>query len=402
MKSDIMSAIKQICAEKSIPIEAVLEALDAAMAVAYRRDFADKDKNWNIKAKFDPETGDTQVFDVKLVVEDQELPTPEELMAAKEEGPKFDPETGLLLPEQKRFNPKMEVMISEAKKVKHDAQLGEEIWTPLPAPTEFGRLAALTAKQTIMQKLREAERGAMFQEFKGKEGDIVTAAVQRQEGRMVIVDLGHAAGLMPPDEQIRRERYLPGMKVKVYIASVSSTPKGPEIIVSRAHPEMVRKLFGNEVPEIANGSVEIKSIAREAGGRTKIAVASNDPGIDPIGSCVGQRGSRVQVVISELGGEKIDIVEYSDDQVAYITGALAPASVESIEVDEATHSAKVKVAEDQLSLAIGRAGQNVRLASRLTGWNIDIIGPEGKKIEEKIAMEQPVATAKETEEEIKE
>jgi N utilization substance protein A len=242
-------------------------------------------------------------------------------------------------------------------------------------------MAAQTAKQVIIQKLREMERDMIFGEFKGKEREVVSGIVQRREGRFVFVDLGKAIGLLPAEEQVYGERYNPNDRLKVYIKEVREGHKGPEIILSRRSEEILRKVFYLEIPEIANGLVEIKSVAREAGSRSKVAIWTEAENVDPVGSCVGQRGSRVQTIISELGGEKIDIIEYDEDQAKFIANALAPAKVMSIELNEAEHKATVKVSPDKLSLAIGKAGQNVRLAARLTGWKIDIIeaSEEGEK-----------------------
>ncbi len=345
--SPILLAIQQICDEKNIPMSAVIETIEQALAAAYRKDFGQK--NENIKVEFDATTGGSRVFDVKMVVD----------------GPAEGEET---------INEKKELLLPDAKKIKKDAVVGDEIRTELQVPAEYGRMAAQTAKQVIIQRLREAEREVVFSEYKDKEGQVLLGTVQRVEGRTVFVDLGHTHAIMPYPEQISRERYTPGARVKVYVVSVQASSRGPEVIVSRTHPEIVRQLFTQEVPEIASGSVTIQSIAREAGSRTKIAVTSTEPNVDPIGSCVGQRGMRVQTVITELGGEKIDIIEWSDDSAKFISAALAPAKVISVQLDEVSHSARVEVAEDQLSLAIGRGGQNVRLAVKLAGWKIDIIG----------------------------
>jgi N utilization substance protein A len=281
----------------------------------------------------------------------------------------------------------MMISLADAKALKEDAELGEELQTELFPPAAYGRMAAQTAKQVIVQRLREAERETIYNEYKGREGEIVTGIVQRVEGRMVLIDLGHTTALMPPPEQIEREQYTPGLRLKLYITSVSTTPKGPEIIVSRAHPEMVRKFFTVEVPEVQSGAVELKAISREAGSRTKVAVFTDQKNIDPVGSCVGQRGTRVQTIIGELNGEKIDIIEWSSDPVKFISNALSPAKVLSIKLDEANQSAIAEVKEDQLSLAIGKSGQNVRLAAKLTGWKIDIVG-EGQDLETRQAERQ--------------
>lgn len=401
-QSPILDAINQICEEKNIPRQAVLDTIEAALAVAYRKDFGEK--NQNIKAEFDPETAQARVFDVKEVVEDElyeeYLKQQEELEKLRAEGKEPEPgapadqpaaaapaegappaptsgattaEGEIAEPEAKRFDPKSMLALAEAAKIKPDAKISDEIRTELFPPENYGRMAAQTAKQVIIQRLREAERETTYQEFKDKVGEILTGTVQRVEGRVVLVDLGRATAIMPPGEQIDRERYLPGQRVKVYIASVNATTRGPEIVVSRAHPDMVKKLFSLEVPEVASGAITIKAIAREAGSRTKIAVHTTEPNIDPVGSCVGQRGTRVQTIIAEIGGEKIDIIQYEDDPVRFLINSLSPAKVLSVQLHEQDRRATAEVKEDQLSLAIGRAGQNVRLAARLTGWRIDIV-----------------------------
>ncbi|MDP3985699.1 MAG: transcription termination factor NusA [bacterium] len=367
MSSPIAQAIKQICEEKNISYESVLETIEAALAAAYRKDFGEK--NQNIKVKFDPETGSMRIFDVKMVVEDMELP---------EEGEEAAPLAPLAEGEiaEPKFNPKTMIMISEAKKLKPDAEMNEEIRTELDIPGAFGRMAAQTAKQVIMQKLREAEREVVFAEYKDKEGQIVVATVQRREARNVLFDIGKTTAVMPPEEQSPQDRYASGERMKVYVSRVALTTRGAEITISRSHAELIRQLFMFEIPEVANGIVEIKAIAREAGGRTKIAVATSDTSIDPIGSCIGQRGTRIQTIISEIGGEKIDVVAWNENPEVFIAHALAPAKVQKVELHEAEHGASVQVAPDQLSLAIGRGGQNVRLAARLTGWKINVVGGE--------------------------
>ncbi len=279
-----------------------------------------------------------------------------------------------------RFNPKTDIMVSEAQVLKMGAKIGDVIRTQQPQAGEFGRMAAMTAKQVITQKLREAEREVIFSEFKESEGTIMNGTVQRREGRIVLVDLGRTAGIMRPEDQNQNERYNSGDRIKVYVRQVSLTTKGPEILVSRTAEEMVRKLFEIEVPEVGDGAVTIKGIAREAGSRSKVAVATDDRSIDPIGACIGQRGSRIQTIIAELGGEKVDIVEWSEDPKTFIVNALSPAKVLSVELKHDDLSAFVKVHNDQLSLAIGKGGQNVRLAARLTGWKINISAPEAEKV----------------------
>lgn len=408
-QSPLKQAIEDICQEKNIPYESVIETIEAALAVAYRKDFGEK--NQNIEVEFNPDDGTSRVFDAKTVVEDalydeylaeqkrrEAAEAAETLDAYLEQKRQEDdarrlaamaaagitPNEDGTLPagvsfeyKDDRFDPKKHISLSEAKKVKPDAEIGQSIRTELFPPAAYGRMAAQTAKQVIIQRIREAERDTVYKEFKGREGEIITAMVQRVEGRMVLIDMGHATAIMPPPDQVQREHYRPGDRIKVFLSSISMTPKGPEIVVSRSHPEMVRKLFLVEVPELQTGAVEIKGIAREAGLRTKIAVYSEQKNIDPVGSLVGQRGTRVQTVISELGGEKIDIIEWNDDPVKFITNALSPAKVISIKLNDEEKSCVAEVKDDQLSLAIGKAGQNVRLASKLTGWKIDLVGENG-------------------------
>jgi N utilization substance protein A len=369
----VHAAIQQICDEKNISLDAVVETIEAALAAAYRKDFGEK--NQNVKVEFSLETGDMKVFDVKTVVEDVDLEAQENDIAEQE----ARRQNGEEIPEEeliKRFNPRTEIMLSEARLIKADAELNEEIWTKLEIPSNFGRMAAQTAKQVIIQRLREAERQTVFDEFKDREGKVIDAIVQRKEGRLVFVDIGRAMAIMPAEEQIPTENYKTGQRLKFYVVSVNLGNRGPEIIVSRAHEQLVKTLFNIEVPEISNGVVVIKSIAREAGLRTKIAVASTQENIDPIGSCVGQRGARVQTIINELAGEKVDIIEWKEDAKEFIANSLSPAKITSLELLEEEKLAHVFVVEDQLSLAIGKGGQNVRLAAKLTGWRIDIDGAQ--------------------------
>jgi len=370
--SEITNAIKQICDEKGLSYEAVIATIESALAAAYRKDYGEK--NQNIKVEYNPENNQTKVFDIKTVVED--VPE-EELIEEGEEVVKPLNEVVVVDAEEevkKRFNPKTEIQLSEAQAINKKYKLGDEIKTELETHAEYGRMAAQTAKQVIIQRLREAERDMVFSEFKDKEHEVITGFVQRREGRLILVDLGRATGIIPPEEQVRSERYVPGERLKFYVKEVAITPKGPEIVLSRTSEEILKKVFYLEIPEISNGLVEIKSVAREAGNRSKVAVAASNDNIDPIGSCVGQRGSRIQTIIRELGGEKIDIIEYNEDPETFIANALAPAKVEQVRLVTETHQAYISVKDDQLSLAIGKDGQNVRLAAHLTGWNIDIAG----------------------------
>ena len=274
--------------------------------------------------------------------------------------------------EELKFNPKLHLAMAEAKVLDPELKIGSELVTPLPIPSEFGRVAAQTAKQVIIQKLKEAERNSIFAEYKGKEGEVMVGTIGRRERDAMLIDLGKATALLPSQEQIPEERYAPGQRLKFIILEVSQTLRGPQIIVSRASPRLVKAVFTTEIPEIHNGLIEIKAIARDPGKRSKIVVLSKKETIDPVGSCIGQRGVRVQTVMAEIGGEKIDIIEWNEDAVALINKALSPARVGRIVLHSEDKSAEVFVPPDQLSLAIGRGGQNVRLASELTGWRIDL------------------------------
>lgn len=355
MNEQLEQALDQIAEEKGISRQDLISMIEASLAAAFRKDYGEK--NQNIVVEFDPENMATKVFDVKTVVE---------TVTEMEEDPQ-------------KF-----IDLDEAKKKKKSHKVGDEIRTEITPKTgtSYGRIAAQTAKQVIIQKLREAERNVQFSDFKAKERTLQNGVVQRVEGDTVLIDLGKAAGVLFPSEQIRGEKYTVGQRIKVLILHVEPATRGPKITLSRSHPDMVRKLFELEVPEIFNGTVEIKAVAREAGSRSKIAVFSNQDGVDPIGSCVGQKGSRVQTVMAELSGEKIDIIEWSEDPVKFIANSLSPAKILNVQLNEDAKEAKVGVMEDQLSLAIGKAGQNVRLAARLTGWKIDING-------EKIGGEEP-------------
>lgn len=369
--SELTSAIKTICDEKGLSYDAVITTIESALAAAYRKDYGEK--NQNIKVEFSPDTAESKVFDVKTVVEDvpeEDLDEDGEYIKKNE---KDSEELKAGEEEVKRFNPKTDIQISDAKLLKKGAKIGDEIITELTVPSSYGRMAAQTAKQVIIQRLREAERDMVLSEFKDKEREVVSGVIQRREGRVVLVDLGKTVGIIPQDEQIYGEAYNPGDRIKVFIKEVKTSPKGPEIILSRTSDEILKKVFYLEIPEISNGLIDIKSVAREAGARSKVAVHTDSESVDPIGSCVGQRGARIQTVISELGGEKVDIVQYDENPQKYITNALSPAKISHIKINEEERKAIAYVNEDQLSLAIGKGGQNARLAARLTGWKIDVI-----------------------------
>lgn len=380
------SAIQQIADEKGIPREKILETIEMALAAAYKRDYGKRGQI--IRAKLNPETGGVAMTQVKTVVDITMIMSEEESMMAETESPaplsrheRDDDARGMPprgdTPEGEwkiRFHADKHIMLDEARKIKADALPGDELTFPLtlPADAEYGRIAAQTAKQVILQRIREAERAAVFDEYKDKEGEMMSGLVQRIEGRNVFVDIGRTAGVLPPEEQVPGERYRIGERLKVLVVLVEKNPKGPGVYLSRSHPRMLKKLFELEVPEIASGVVEIKAIAREPGSRSKVAVVSHDNGVDPVGSMVGQKGIRVSTVIQELGGEKIDIIEWDDDPKELARNALSPAKVQEVILDERRREARVLVPEDQLSLAIGKRGQNVRLAAKLTGWKIDI------------------------------
>jgi N utilization substance protein A len=351
MKSDFLLAITQLSAEKNLPKDVVLTAVEAALVSAYKKDnFA---SNQNIAVKINPNTGQVEVWAEKNVVEE---------------------------PSDRRY----EIALDEAQKVKSDAQIGDAIMVE-STPRNAGRIAAQTAKQVILQRLHEAEHSAIFEEYADREGDVVSGVVQRFELGQAYIDLGRTEAILPPSEQVRTERYRIGQRLKVILLQVARTSKGPRVIVSRSHPDLLRRLFELEVPEVYNGTVEIKSISREAGFRSKIAVAAKQEGIDPVGCCVGLRGIRIQNIVSELNGEKIDVVMWNPDISVFIASALSPAHIVSVELNEEEQAATVIVPDRQLSLAIGKEGQNARLAAKLTGWRIDIksaSAAEAEKLEE--------------------
>jgi N utilization substance protein A len=362
------SALEQLEQERKIPRDKIIDAIEQALAAAYKKDYGKKGQI--IRAKIDIESGKMEFYQVKIVVDDT-------LVRMTEESDEEEIEEG---DDRVRFNEEHHILLEDARHIKSDAKLEEEIVFPLEAKDDYGRIAAQTAKQVIIQKIREAERGAIIDEYGSKEGEIVNGFVQKFERGIVYVDFNRATGIILPEEQIPGESYRRGERIRAYLYSVEETPRGVNLKLSRTHPQLIEGLFAMEAPEIASGVVEIKSIAREAGSRSKIAVFSNDEHVDPVGSCVGQKGVRVTTVMSELGGEKIDIIPWSADPSEYITSSLSPARVLDIEINEEDHKATVEVTADQLSLAIGKGGQNVRLAAKLTGWRIDIKGVEGEVI----------------------
>lgn len=365
----IASAIHQIAAEKGIPAEKVIDAIETAMAAAYKREYRKKAEI--VKAEFDTKTGETKFWQIKLVTDPEKVRivshNDSEEQETEHASTPDDPNEEVL----PRYNPDRHILLKDAQKIKPDSQPGDELRFPLEDKENFGRIAAQTAKQVILQGIREAERASIKEEFADKQGQIVSGIVQRFERGNIYIDIGRATGLMFESESLPNERYKVGQRMRFYVLSVQDEERRPGILLSRSHPKFVTKLFEIEVPEVAEGIVEIKSIAREAGSRTKIAVISNQDGVDPVGSVVGQRGTRVMAVTNELGTEKIDVVEWSEDPEKFLSNALSPAKIKMVELT-GQKEARVLVSEDQLSLAIGKGGQNVRLAAKLTGWKIDV------------------------------
>lgn len=350
-EGNFKTAIAQISEEKGIAPEKVIETIAAAIAAAFRRDYGKR--TLDIRATFDPETGRARIFKVMTVVE-----------------PEADPNTS----EKRIANPDAEFTVEEAQKHKKEAKVGDEIFFEVtPSDPRYGRIAAQTAKQVIIQRIREAERQSVFDAFRGREGEIINGSIQRIEAGNVFVDLGRATGILFPSEQVTTEHYRLNQRMKVFVMKVEMTSRGTDILLSRAHPGLVQKLFELEVPEIFAGIVEVIAIAREPGVRSKVAVVSHQDGVDAVGSCIGQRGTRIQTVIAEISGEKIDIIQWDEDAVRFVANSLSPAKVVAVDLQEAEHKAVIHVNEDQLSLAIGKRGQNVRLAAKLTGWRIDIV-----------------------------
>ena len=339
MNKDLLKALSDICSEKGIDKEIILEALEAALIAAYKKNFQSED---NVEVTIDREKGGVAVYSMRTVVDDDDV-----------------------------YDQLLEIAVSDARKISGNYEVGDKARVEV-TPANFGRVAATTAKQVITQRLREVERGIVYDKLSEKANDIMTGQITRIDRDNVFVDMGSIEAMLSVKERPRNEEYEVGQRLKFYVSEVKNASKGTQVVISRTHPGLVRKLFTQEVPEIADGIVEIKSIAREAGSRTKIAVYAENPDIDPQGACIGPKGSRVQAIGSELGEEKIDIVKWSEDPAEFIKEALSPSTVLSVEINEEEHAAMVTVPEHQLSLAIGKAGQNVRLAARLTGWKIDI------------------------------
>jgi N utilization substance protein A len=386
-------AITQIAEEKNIPEDKIIEVIETAIAAAYKKDYGEKSQI--IKSKFNKDTGIFSIFRHKTVVNvDEEgyiILTAEQ--NAEDLGPAQEEDADGV--RKIRFNPDRHISLVDAQSIQPDIQEGEEIVEELEPREDFGRIAAQTAKQVLMQKIREIERTTAFEAYKDRVGEVITGTIQRMDRGIIFVDLGKGVGLLFPSEQVYADNYRIGNRHKFLIQSVETTDREPNIVLSRRSTDFVKTLFALEVPEIFAGSVEIVSVARDAGVRTKLAVKANGEGIDPVGACVGQRGTRVQSIINELGGEKIDIIEYSDNLEDYIKAAIAPAKVENITIDSANRQATVIVPQDQLSLAIGGSGQNVRLASRLTGYDINL-NPESKN-ESSLVIEEQSAPVVNTE-----
>jgi N utilization substance protein A len=368
----INSVLDQLHDERGIPKEKIIEAIEAALSTAYNKEYGKRGRI--VRAKFDINTGKADFFQVKIVVDESRAIFDRDGEVGVQEESSED--------ERVLFNAERHILLEDARKIKRDAQVDEEIVFPLEPKNDFGRIASQTAKQVIMQKIREAEKVSVLSEYGEREGEIITGTVQRIERGNVFVDVGRATGILPYEEQIPGERFSQGERLRAYLYRVEESPRGIFLRLSRSHPKFLEKLFEQESPEIANGVVEIKAVAREAGFRSKIAAHSKDEHVDPVGSLVGQRGVRVSTVMSELGGEKIDIIEWSAEPKRFIEDALSPAKVLEVEIDEENREAKVEVTEDQQSLAIGKGGQNVRLAAKLTGWKIDIQGIKGENLAE--------------------
>jgi len=358
MKSDFYAAISQIAAERGIPRESVQEVVEQALVTAYKRYLGNNPPPMEVSVKIDPTTGDARVFAEKQVVEDVD-------------------------------DDRFEVAIDVARRIRADAEVGEMVMIE-STPNDFGRIAAQTAKQVVLQRIREVERDHVYGEFMEREGEIVTAQVQRHAKGNVILEMGKAEAVLPPKEQSPADRYYPGQRLKVYLQEIKREERGPRLIVSRANRELIKRLFEMEVPEIYNGAVEIKSIAREPGVRSKVAVSARQEGVDPVGSCVGMRGIRIQNIVNELNNEKIDVVQWSPDARTFISNALSPATAVEVQLNDDDKSAVVIVPDKQQSLAIGKEGQNVRLAAKLTGWRIDI-----KSASELLEEEREMAEARE-------
>jgi N utilization substance protein A len=361
MRTELKAAITQLSAERNLPKEIVLAALESALASAYKKSMSAPDQD--VVAKVDPESGEINFYIQKAVVESV-------------------------------TNPNHEIPIKEARKTRATAQLGDVINIEC-TPENIGRIAVQAARQVVLQRLREAEHRVVYEEFTDREGKVVSGAIQFMEARRIYVRLNRMEGILPANEQIPNERYYRGQRLKFYLLEMSQRDREPQIIVSRSHPNLIRGLFELEIPEVHNGVVALKALAREAGHRTKVAVATVQENVDPVGSCLGPRGIRLQSIINELNGEKIDVIQWDPDPTVFIANALSPSQVTSIKIDEGTNTATVVVPDKQLSLAIGKEGQNARLAAKLTGWRIDIKSVSAIEAE-KTAIPEPESAAKAT------
>ena len=390
------SALEQLEEERKIPKEKILDAIEQTIAAPYKKDYGKKGQI--IRSKFDLETGKTDFYQVKIVVDETIaiIDKEEQGQKVKKDGAHHGEYSVKDIGDERvYFNAEHHILFEDAKKIKKGVKLNDEVIFPLEAKEDYGRIAAQTAKQVIIQKIREAERTSIIDEYGTKEGEIIGGIVQKIERGNIYVDFNRATGVLSSEEQIPREFFQRGQRVRAYLYSVDDTPRGINLRLSRTHPKFIEKLFAQEAPEIQSGIVEIKSVAREPGSRSKIAVHSNDEHIDAVGSCVGQKGTRVNTITQELGGEKIDIIPWSEDPKVFVSNSISPAKVLSIDLDMENHKATIEVADDQLSLAIGKGGQNVRLAAKLTGWRIDIkgdgISTQVDATPEKLESEEPVA-----------
>jgi len=357
MKTELKAAITQLSAERNLPKEVVLAALESALASAYKKDASALEQD--VLVKVDPNVGEIDFYVQKVIVESA-------------------------------TNPNREISIGEARKLRPTAQVGDVISIEY-TPRNIGRIAAQAAKQVVLQRLREAEQHIIYEEFTDREGEVVTGAIQFTEPQRIYVRLNRTEAIFPSSERIPGEHYYKGRRLKFYLLKIVPVGKGPQIIVSRSHPNLIRRLFELEIPEVHNGLVELKAIAREAGHRTKVAVATTQENIDPVGCCLGPRGIRLQSIINELNGEKIDVIQWNTDPGIFISNALSPAQVANIKIDEERNAATVVVPDKQLSLAIGKEGQNARLAAKLTGWRIDIKSVSAIEVERAVTEEPETA-----------
>ncbi|MFH0739613.1 MAG: transcription termination factor NusA [bacterium] len=387
---NLASAVLEIAEERGIPENKIVDVITEAIASAYKKEYGKKKQK--IKAKLDLKSGHLDFWQVKEVVDEAMVLSEEEIekiREKKEVGEDFETEEGKV-----RFNSERHIMLDEAKKIEKDAKIGEEVFLPLETKDDFGRIAAQTAKQVILQKIKEIEKEETFKEFKDKEGEVVSGIVQRIEPMAVYFDIGRTSGILPKKEQTPNEYYKPGQRMKLFVLKTENTPKGAQIVLSRLYPRLISKLFELEVPEIGTNQVAIRAIAREAGFRSKVAVEALEDGIDPIGSLVGQRGTRIIAVTNELGGEKIDVIIWDESPEKFIANALSPAKVLEVKILP-KNQAQAIIPDDQLSLAIGKEGQNVRLAAKLTGWKIDVRSVS--QIQAKEIPKEQTATANEPE-----